>query len=180
MLRTTYLVLALLLFSPCSFAQTTPAESQTLLALLAEVHQLRQDLQTAATAARRAQILIYRLYAQEAAVERASQRFDEAKSALDQFQSQEKWQTLQIKEYEERRDRAENPAQRKQWDDAISNLKSQMDAWAAQEQEAQAKEIELEQQLRSEQAKLDQLQAELDQLDRAVMSVAFRSGSTPR
>lgn len=62
-------------------------------------------------------------------------------------------------------------------DDTISNLKSQMEEWAPLEQEAQAKEIELEQQLRIEQAKLDQLQNELDQLDRAVTSAAFHPSS---
>lgn len=180
MFRTTYLALGLLLFSQCSFAQTTPTESQTLQALLAEVHQLRQDLQTAATAARRAQILIYRLYAQETAVARATQRFDEAKSAVDQFRAQRKWQTLQIKQYEDRRDRAENAAERKQLEDAISSLKSQLETLSPEEQEAQAKEIELEQELRTEQAKLDQLHDELDRLDRAVTSAAFRPGSAPQ
>lgn len=180
MLRPALLALGLGLFPSTASAQTASTDSQTLQALLTEVHQLRQDLQTAATAARRAQILIYRLYAQEATVERASQRFDEAKSALDQFQSQKKWQALQIKEYEDQRDRAENPTQRKQWDDLISNLKSQTEAVAPMEQEAQTKEIELEQQFRIERAKLDQLQNELDQLDRAVMSAAFRSSSTPQ
>lgn len=177
MLRTTFFVLGLLLFSSTAFGQTASTDSQTLQAVLTEVHQLRQDLQTAATAARRAQILIYRLYAQEASVERAFQRFDEAKSELDEFQARKKWQALQIKEYEERRDRAENPAQRKQLDDVIANLKSQMEAWAPEEQEAQAKKMELGEQLRIEQAKLDQLQNQLEQLDRTVMTAAFRPGS---
>ena len=177
MLRQALLAIALVLFSSTASGQTASTDSQTMQALLTEVHQLRQDLQTAATAARRAQILIYRLYAQEAALERASQRFDQAKWMLDQFQDRKKWQVLQIREYEENRDRAANPAERKQLDDTISNLKSQMEEWALLEQEAQAKEIELEQQLRIEQAKLDQLQNELDQLDRAVTSAAFRPSS---
>lgn len=180
MLRSVLLALGLTLFSSTASAQTASTDSQALQALLTEVHQLRQDLQTAATAARRAQILIYRLHAQEAAVERASQRFDEAKSALDQFQSQKKWQALQIKDYEDRRDGAENPTERKRWDDAVSNLKSQMEVVAPTEQEAQAKEIDLEQHLRIEQAKLDQLQNELDQLDRAVISAAYRPGSATK
>ena len=180
MFRITFPALGLLFLSPCSFAQTTPTESQTLQALLAEVHQLRQDLQTASTATRRAQILIYRLYAQEAAVARASQRFDEAKSAVDQCQAQRKWQALQIKQYEDRRDHAEEATERKQLEDAISSLKSQMETWSPEEQEAQSKEIELAQQLRTEQAKLDQLQDELDQLDRAVMNAAFHPPIAPQ
>jgi len=149
-------------------------------ALLAEVHQLRQDLQTAAMGARRAQILIHRLYVQEAIVARASQRLDEAKSELAQFEARKKWEALQIKEYEDRRDRAENPAERKQLDNLISNLKSQLEAWNPQEQEAQAKEIELQEQWRVEQAKLDQLQDELDRLDRTVMSASNRQDSSQK
>ena len=179
MLRSALLATILVLFSSTVSGQTASTDSQTLQALLTEVHQLRQDLQIAATAARRAQIVIYRLYAQEAAVERATHRLDDARSILDQFQDRKKWQALQIKEYEENKDRAENPAERQHLDDTISNLKSQMEAWAPMEQEAQTKEMELAEQLRIEQAKLDQLQNELDQLDRAVMTAAFRSGSTP-
>lgn len=179
MLRPTFLALGVLLFSPTAFGQTAPTDSQTLQALLVEVHQLRQDLQTAATAARRAQILIYRLYTQESVVAHASQRVDEAKSMLDQFQNHKKWNALQIKDYEDSRDRAENATERKQFDDLISHLKSEMEGLATLEQEAQTKEMELAEQLRIEQAKLDQLQADLDQVDRAVMSAAFRPGSTP-
>jgi len=65
-------------FSTACFGQTTPGDSQTLQALLSEVRQLRQDLQTTTIAAQRAQILLYRLQGQEAAVARASQRIDEA------------------------------------------------------------------------------------------------------
>ena len=173
MFRPIVLARGLLFSSSTAFGQTAPADSQTLQALLTEVHQLRQDMQTAATAARRAQILIYRLYAQEAAVVRASQHLDEAKSVLTQFENQKEWRTAQLKDYEERRDRAENPTDRKQFEDSLSEFKSQMEALVAAEQEAETKKIELEQQFRIEQAKLDQLQNELDQLGRAVMSAAL-------
>jgi hypothetical protein len=43
--------------TPC-FGQTTPSESQALQALLLEVRQLRQDLQTTTIAVQRAQILL--------------------------------------------------------------------------------------------------------------------------
>ena len=84
MLRPAILALSLLLFSSPALGQTTPTDSQTLQELLAEIRQLRQDLQTSAIAARRAQILIYRLHVQEAASAHASQRVDEAKSSIEQ------------------------------------------------------------------------------------------------
>lgn len=177
MLRPALLSLSLLFWTSTAFCQATTSESQAIQALLAEVHQLRQDLQAAANGARRAQILIHRLYVQEAAVARASQRLDEAKAALDQLQARKKYQAAQVKMYEDLRDRSGDAAQRKQFDDYISNLKTQMESWLPEEQDAQAKETELEELWRIEQAKLDQLQAELDQLDRTVMSTDNRKES---
>jgi len=173
MRRSAVLALSLLVFSSPALGQAPPTDSQTLQALLAEIRQLRQDLQTSAIAARRAQILIYRLHAQEAAVAHTSQQLEEAKSSLEQFRARRKYQEFQIKQYEGMRDRAENAAQRQQFEDAIAQLKAQMEAMVPEEQEAQTKETESKQQSRIEQAKLDQLQDELDRLDHAVMNAAL-------
>jgi YesN/AraC family two-component response regulator len=177
MLRPAIFALSLLFFSSPALAQTAPTESPTLQAVLAEIRQLRQDLQTSAIAARRAQILIYRLHVQEAAAARASQRLDEAKSSIEQFRARRKYQELEIKRYEDMRDRAENASQRQQFVDAITELKAQMEVLAPEEQEAQMRETELEQQSRIEQAKLGQLQDELDRLDQAVMNAALHAAS---
>ena len=177
MLRPPVLALSVLLFSSPALGQATQTESTTLQALLAEIRQLRQDLQTSAIAARRAQILIYRLHVQEAAVARASQRLDEAKSSIEQLRARRKYQEIQIKQYENMKDRAENAAQRKQFEDAITEIKAQTEALVPEEQEAQMRETEFEQQSRIEQAKLDQLQNELDRLDQAVMNAALHMAS---
>jgi chromosome segregation ATPase len=177
MLRPAVLALSLLLFSSPTPGQATPAESPTLQALLVEIRQLRQDLQTSAIAARRAQILIYRLHVQEATVARVSQRLDEAKSSIEQLRTNRKYQESRIKQFEDMKDRPENAAQRKEFEDAISELKAQREASVTEEQEAQMKETELEQQSRIEQAKLDRLQDELDRLDQAVMNAALHAAS---
>lgn len=178
MLRAAVLVLSLLLFSSPTPGQATPTELQTLQALPAEIRQLRQDLQTSAIAAHRAQILIYRLYVQEAAVAHASQRLDEAKSSIEQLRARRNYQEVQIKQYEEMGDRAGNAAQKRQFDDAITELKTHMEAMVPEEQETQMRETELEQKSRIEQAKLGQLQDELDRLDQAVMNAALhRAGA---
>lgn len=160
MVRRTMLALGLLLRALRVFGQATSTESHSRLCLPKFIS-CGEDLHAAATAGRRAQILIYRLYVPGAVVAGAAERFDQAKSAVDQFEARKKWETLQLKEYEEGRDGS--PAERKQLDDAISNLKSQMEASTAEEQEAQAKKMEAAEQLRIEQAKLHQLQNELDQ-----------------
>jgi chromosome segregation ATPase len=179
-MRRPALVLSLLLFSSPALGQATPTESPTLLALLAEVRQLRQDLQTSAIAARKAQILIYRLHVQEEAAARASQRLEEAKSSIEQLRATRKYQEFQIKQYESMKDRSENDAQRKQFEDGITQLKAQMEAFASEEQEAQMKEMDLEQQSRTEQAKLGQLRDELDRLDQTVMNAALHVASAHR
>jgi hypothetical protein len=180
MLRPALLALSLLLFSSPTPGQATPAESPTLQALLAEIRQLRQDLQTSAIAARRAQILIYRLHVQEATAAHASQRLDEAKLSIEQLRARRKYQEIQIKQYESMKDRAENAAQRQQFEDAVTELKAQMEASEPEEQEAHVRETELEQQSRIEQAKLGQLQDELDRLDQAVMNAALHTNVVPR
>jgi chromosome segregation ATPase len=176
MLRSAVLA-SFFLFSSSAFGQATPTESQTLQAVLAEIRQLRQDLQTSAIAARRAQILIYRLRVQEDAVANASQRLDEAKSSIEQLRANRKYHESEIKRYEEMKDRPENAAQRKQFEDAITEFKAQIEALLHEEQEAQMRETELEQQSRIEQAKLEQLDGELDRLDQAVMNAALHVAS---
>jgi hypothetical protein len=177
MFRPSVLALSLLLISSPALGQATPTESQTLQAVLAEIRQLRRDLQTSAIAARMAQILIYRLHVQEAAVARACQRLDEAKSSIEQLQASRKYQEIQLKRYQDMKDRAENAVQRQEFEDAITELKAQMEASVSEEQEVQIREMELERQSRIEQAKLDQLQEELDRLDQAVISAALHAAN---
>jgi hypothetical protein len=59
-----------LLCSTAVFAQTNSNDSDTLKSLLSEVRLLRHDLQSTTVVAQRAQILIYRLQAQESVVRR--------------------------------------------------------------------------------------------------------------
>jgi hypothetical protein len=75
------------------------------------------------------------------------------------------------------KDRADNVVQRQQFEDAITELKAQMEASVSEEQEVQIREMELERQSRIEQAKLDQLQEELDRLDQAVIRAALHAAS---
>ncbi len=84
MRRPLLLVPSLLLISMPVFGQSASNDSQTLQALLAEVRQLRHDLQTTTVAAQRAQILIYRVQAQESVVRRMQERVDDARSRLAQ------------------------------------------------------------------------------------------------
>src|SRR3977135_1894147 len=98
--RSSLFVVGLLFISTACFGQTAPGDSQTLQALLSEVRQLRQDLQTTTIAGQSAQILIYRLQGQEAAGARASQRLDEAREKLARIQDERKHVATDIKQHE--------------------------------------------------------------------------------
>lgn len=139
--RSSLFVLGLLLFPTVCLGQATPGDSQTLQALLSEVRQLRKDLQTATIAAQRAQILIYRLLGQEAAVARASQRLDEVREKLAGFQAQRNYLATEAKHDEDFIGDTENPpAQRKVLEDRLAHLKSELESAENLLQQRQAQE----------------------------------------
>jgi chromosome segregation ATPase len=168
--RSWFLVLGLLLASQAAFAQTSSTESQTLQALLAEVRQLRQDLQTTTATAQRVQILLFRLQVQEAAVARMERRLDDAHSNLAQTQFELKRLTTEIKIREDMQTNTQNPAERKDLEELIPKVKAELESLRSSEQQLQARESEVEQDLRAEQAKLSVLQSQLDKLDKSLES----------
>jgi chromosome segregation ATPase len=174
MIRLGAAVVTLLLLCPASFSQKSESDPETMQAVLSEIRQLRHDLQTAAIAAQRAQIVIYRLHEETVAVERASERLENTKNTLSQMQMQEEYQAAQIKRFEEYRDRAANEQQRKQLDDSATQFKEQMDACEAEEQQLRGKESEQEADFRAEQGKLERLENELDRLDRDLAQTAVQ------
>jgi len=179
--RSSLFALGLLLFSTACYGQTASGDSQTLQALLLEVRQLRQDLQTTTVAAQRAQILLYRLQGEEAAVARASQRFEEAREKVTVIQDQREHVATNIKEYEDFISNTENPsAKRKELEDRLPQFKTRLESLKSEEQQRQTREIEAEQQLRAEEARLSDLRDQLDRLDKALENASRRQGANPQ
>ena len=177
--RSGLFVLGLLLFSTACFGQTIPGDSQTLQALLSEVRQLRQDLQTTTIAGQRAQILIYRLQGQEAAVARASQRLEEAREKLARTQDERKHVAADVKQQEEFISNMENPAaERKEVERMLFQSKTRIESLDSQEQQLQTREIDAEQQLRAEEVRLSDLRDQLDRLDKALENASRRTGGS--
>jgi len=178
--RSSFLLLGLVLLPRGCFGQTTPGDSQTLQALLSEVRQLRQDLQTTTIAGQRAQILIYRLQGEEAAVARASQRLDDARDRLARVQDERKHVTADIKKFDDSVNSAEKPdAQRKEIEEGLlPQLKARLESLESQEQQLQTREVESEQQLRAEEIRLSELRDQLDRLDRALENASRRRGGS--
>jgi chromosome segregation ATPase len=161
---------AILLVLPLTLdAQSGSPDSQTLQALLSEVHQLRQELRTATVAAQRAQILIYRVQAQQTVVTRLSQRIETDRSRLTGNESEQKRLAAAIRHLEDLRN-AQSDAERKekQTDEQLTQMKMRLEQVGNEEQEIQPRKIEAEEELRVEQAKLAQLHDELDRIDKAL------------
>src|SRR5215475_3861790 len=96
--------LSMLVFeSTIAMAQTAAPDSSAMQNMLLEVHQLRQDLQIIAATIQRVQIVMYRLQAESAAVDRVTQRLDSARNECNAMQSQRKMRISQIEQTEARR-----------------------------------------------------------------------------
>jgi chromosome segregation ATPase len=181
MKRSSLFVLGLLISSTPCFGQTTPGDSQTLQALLSEVRLLRQDLRTTTVTAQRSQILIYRLQGQEASVGRASQRLDEAREKLARTQDERKHVAAEVKQIEDFVGNTENPlSQRKLFESRLAELKTRLESLESQEQQQQSREIDTEQQMRTEEVKLSDLRDQLDRLDKTLENATRRTdGNAP-
>ena len=178
--RSCLLILGLLLIAAPVLGQSASTDSQTLQALLSEVRQLRHDLQTTTLAAQRAQILLYRLQGQEAIVARASQRLDDARARLTEIQAARVRLTSDIKQHEDFISHAENsPGERKQIEDLLPRLKTNLTSLESEEQQRQTRQMEAEDQLRQERAKLSGLQDQLDRLEKTLESSSQQAGANP-
>ena len=152
-------------------AQTPTPDPPSLQALVAEIHQLRQELQTTTIAGQRVQIALFRLQAQTATVARASARWEEAHGKVLMAQSNEKGLTGKLQRTEEAIRNSQDPREREAaTTQVLPELKAAVEREAAEEQRWAVVETEAASQLRAEQAKLDDLQALLDKLDKILDS----------
>jgi len=178
MRRAYFLILVVFGMTAAAFSQTTSSDSQTLRALLTEVRELRQALQVSLGRIQSAQILLSRLQIQEVAVTRASQHLDDARSKLAEVQAVMKSEAAEIKHFEDEAPTAGEGAA--QVEESLKRAKSDLEASTSLEQERQVAEVEAEQQLRTEQDKLNSLETQLDELVRNMGDAGEPSGHVPR
>lgn len=160
----------LFVFSVCflSFCASTlgqsPSSEQGMQALVAEVRQLRMDLHASNGNAVKAEILLYRLQVQEATVARVSQHVNDLRSRLAETQRHLRDLQAFVKQSESLDNTQMSPELQSQ----IAADKSDL-AWLPDDvQQRQAAEQEAEEQLRTEQAKLNELEERVDRLEKAL------------
>jgi chromosome segregation ATPase len=168
-----FMIRALLLLSISipAFAQNTSTDAQLTQALLTEIRQLRQDLQTTAATIQRIQIVMFRLQTQSGIVSRATQRLDDVRRGCTQAQNNHNMMTGEIRRNEERLRTTQNPTEQKQIEDMLGRFKSQMEMFTNEEQQCHAREADADTQYRAEKAKMSELEDTLDKLDKVLAGV---------
>jgi chromosome segregation ATPase len=159
------------LFATAALAQTPPPDTQALQALVSEIRQLRLDLQTTTIATQRVQIVLYRLQSQTALVTRANSHLEDARSSLANTQSEKKIVSARAQQMEDSARATQNPMERKVIEEAFSQTKPVLERLSADEQRLQSRVIDAETQYRAEQARLAELQDQLDRLDKVLDSL---------
>lgn len=168
------LVLALVLSLPLPcFCQTAAKEPDALQSLLAEVHQLRLDIEGMTVASQRVQIALFQLQTADGAVARAATRFTEVHEKCAQSQQAQQNLAAQVQ-------RLESPAipgtisdaEKKEREDALAGTKMMVEQNNRAVASCEGMEAEASAALHTEQAKLAELQDKIQRLDKALEQLA--------
>jgi len=170
MLRILFCCLVVLLRTAEAGAETPGPDSQMTLALLAEIRQLRLDLQGAAATIQRVQIGMYRLSTQSAQFERAKERLEQARNTCKRMQWQRENLKVRVEQAEALKRNAQNSSEQQRAQQMFDQIQSETASLATQEQECQVEQANAEAQFRTEEGKMNELQDRLDRLDRALAS----------
>ena len=136
--------------STTALCQNPAKEPDTLQALLAEVHQLRQDIEGMTLASQRVQIALYTLQMQDAAVARSAQRVDSAHNKCAGEESNRQHVAADVQRFE----------------NAVAA--GALEAQTASVQACQAAEADAASQLRNDQATLAEIRERINRLDRSL------------
>ena len=146
--------------------ETAPAADQAVSSdLLAEIRDLRHDLWNTAATIQRVQIAMYRAQAQAGLLDKATQRLDQARMQCKQQKDQQKFLAAQMEQAEERKQNPEDASYKTSTEQMIAQFKLSLETLIGELQQCQADQTDAEGQFRAEEAKMNDLQNHLDQLD---------------
>ena len=167
-MRLTTLCLLLALGPGAAYAQ--PADTATLQTLIQEVRQLRLAIERSSTLVPRLQLTLARYQAQQDRVERLEREMRTFHTQITTESTGKDHMTATIARMEEQARQTQDAALRKQYEDSSSAMRRELEMQAQREQQWRLQEADLAGQLKTEQAKLNELSNQLDQLDRKMQT----------
>ena len=162
------IALALLSLLPAMILGQTPVKDpDTLQSLLAEVRQLRQAIEAMTVGSQRVQIALYTLQMQDAAVARATQRWDSARNKCAVTEQNRQHLASEVQRIETAiSSGARLEGEAADFKTRLPDLKAGLEAQTAELQKCQGAEAEMSNQLKNEQAKLAEFQDRIERLDK--------------
>ena len=144
---------------------TTPSDTeQTLKQLLTEVHELRMALQRASFSSGRFQMLIERLRVEQAHADSLARDLEGVRSQLSELQALKPRMEQQIKDAEDSLDRVVDPNSHADLESRIKNMKTERARFGPEEERLHSRETKLDNDLQSSQARISELNGQLDAL----------------
>jgi|SRR6516165_1253487 hypothetical protein len=164
--------LLIVVLSSLAASAQSASDCQGLQAIVSELRQLRQALQTSNALVTRAQIALYRLQRENEALARAMQRVADARSNVAKAESGKNQKTLEMDEGRAASTHTDNAKAQQIFEEVeLPKLKAELELLQKQEHQARAEKAEAEQQFRDEQNKLDGLNDLLDRYNAALEDV---------
>jgi DNA repair exonuclease SbcCD ATPase subunit len=156
-------IAGLAITSTCG-AQADPTDSQTLQAILSEVRQLRSELHSEQAQNQTMQILLFQMQTYQSAINRATQRTDDARSKLSEVLEGERRNATDISRDEDSLRDAQDEADKKRIASDIDRLKAGLASFKMMEQDRITVLQQAEAQLQKAQDAFDTVQNQLGQL----------------
>lgn len=159
-LQSVLLVLLMISIAPSSFAQSNETEEQTLVSILAELRSMHDDMRASQTV----QVLIAEMQIQQDAVNRASDRVEQARSVLTTIQSGLKAALARLSDAQDKLSSAANSADQTRWKDEVDREQQGVRMMQSEEQARSSTLEDLQAKLRNAQDDLDSTQNQLNAL----------------
>ena len=144
--------------------QVSQSDSQTFQAILAELRQIHSELQRQQAQNQSMQILLFQMQTQQAIINRATQRTDDARSKVSEVQEGERHGEAEIRRTEDLLRAAEDEAEKTRLTADIERLKAGLASFKSMEQDRLTTLQQAEAQLRKAQDTFDTVEDELDQM----------------
>ena len=159
-LQSVLLVVLIISIAPTSFAQSSGSEEQTLTSILAELRSMHEDMR----ASQSLQVLIAEMQIQQDAVNRASDRAEQARSILTTMQSGLKATLARLSDAQDKLSSATDSAEQTKWKDEVDRDQQAVKMMQTEEQARSSTYDDLQAKLRNAQDDLDATQNQLNAL----------------